>query len=63
MYWLTLSMTYSEKGAALAPGDDAVALQQSDAFRDQLFVAGQVFVDDFAVVEDGFDFLGAEIGT
>src|ERR1700722_6491864 len=53
----------AEFGAALAPGDDLVAGEDFHTFGDEVFFARRVFVNDFAVVEYGFDVLGAEIRT
>lgn len=47
----------AEFRAALAPGDDFAAIEVFADFVMNLIVAGHIAIDDFAVVEDGFDFL------
>ena len=47
----------AEFAASLAPGDDFPAIEEMDSFLEQLIVAGRIFVNNFAVVENGFDFL------
>ena len=49
----------AEFGAALAPGDDFVAQKQPCGFLNGLFFPGKIAIDDLAIVEDGFHFLGA----
>ena len=50
-------------GRALAPGDDLAAFEMFADFVVELIVAGHIAVDDFAVVEDGFDFLRGGLGA
>ena len=45
-------------GAALAPGDDFIAVDELGDFVDDLLFTGEVVIGDFAVVEDRFHFLG-----
>jgi len=47
-----------EFGAALAPGDDFVAMEEARGFADEFVFAGEVVIGDFAVVEDSLNFLG-----
>lgn len=47
----------AEFGAALAPGDDFIAVNKRGGFFDELFFTGKIAIGDFAVVENGFDFL------
>ena len=49
----------AEFGASLAPGDDLVALKKLNGLIDGLIFAGEIAIGNFAVVEDGFDFLGS----
>jgi len=51
----------AELCAALAPGDDFAAIEMPADFFLELIVAGHIAVDDFAVVEDGLDFLRSRI--
>jgi len=50
-------------GRALAPGDDFAAVEVFANFVVKLIVAGHVAIDDFAIVEDGFDVLRGRFGT
>src|ERR1700758_4252419 len=47
----------TEFAASLAPGYDFAAIEMMDGFFDELLFAGRVFVNDFAVVQYGLDFL------
>ena len=51
----------AEFGAALAPGNDFVAQKQPCSFFNGLFFPGKIAIDDLAVVENGFHFLGAGV--
>src|SRR5262249_6772581 len=51
----------AELCAALAPGGDFGAVEMPADFFLKLVVAGHVTINDFAVVEDGFDFLRSRI--
>ena len=51
----------AEFRAALAPGDDFVAQKKPCGFLDGLFFPGKIAINDFAVVENGFHFLGAGV--
>src|SRR5574340_336526 len=42
----------AEFGAALAPGDDLVSLQNAGGLSDDLLLAGEIAVGNFAVIED-----------
>ena len=53
----------AELRVALAPGDDFAAIKLLADFLVKLVVAGHVAIDDFAVVEDGFDFLRCGFGA
>ena len=53
----------AEFGAALAPGDDFVAMKKGGGFFDGLIFAGEIAISDFAVVEDGLDFVGIELNA
>jgi len=53
----------AELGWTLAPGDDFAAVELFANFVVKLIVAGHVAVDNFTVVEDGFDFLSGGFGT
>ena len=48
----------AEFGAALTPGNNFVAMEKARGFANEFIFAGEVVIGDFAVVEDGFDFLG-----
>ena len=45
-------------GAALTPGDDFIAVQEGGGFFYGLIFTGQIVIGDFAIIEDGFDFVG-----
>ena len=47
----------AEFGTSLAPSNDFPAVELARSLFEKLVFAVQVFVDDFAVVEDGLDFL------
>ena len=49
--------------APLTPGDDFAAMEMFADFFLELIVAGKIVIDDFAVVEDGFDFLRSGFGA
>ena len=49
----------AEFGATLTPGDDLVAAKKLNGLIDGLVFAGKIAIRDFAVVEDGLDFLGS----
>ena len=51
----------AEFRAALAPGDDFIAVQKSGGFLNGLVFAGEIAIGDFAVIEDGLDFVGAGV--
>ena len=53
----------AEFAASLAPGDDFSAIEKLDSFLEQLVIAGRIFVNNFAVVENGFDFLRSRLGA
>ncbi len=53
----------AELRAALTPGDDLAAAEVFADFLLKLVVAGKIVVDDFAVVEDGLDFLRRGFGA
>src|SRR5882762_11247777 len=47
----------AEFAAALAPGNDLAAVKMMGRFFEKLVFAGRILVNNFAVVEDRFDFL------
>src|SRR5215467_4032248 len=53
----------AELGATLAPADNFSTVQLARSFREQFVLAIQVFIDDFAVVQHGFDFVRRGFGT
>src|SRR5438309_8955424 len=53
----------AELGRTLAPGDDFAAIELLADFAVELVVARHIAIDDFAVVEDGFDFLRSGFGA
>ena len=53
----------AELRAPLAPGDDFAAIELFADFFVELIIAGHIAIDDFAVVENGFDFLRCRLGA
>ncbi len=53
----------AELRVALTPGDDFAAIELFADFLVKLVIAGHVAIDDFAIVEDGFNFLRSRLGT
>ena len=47
-----------EFGAALAPGNNFVAMEEARGFAHEFVFAREVVIGDFTVVEDSLDFLG-----
>jgi hypothetical protein len=47
----------AEFGASLAPGDDFVSVKERGGFFNGLIFAGEIAIGDFAIIEDGFDFV------
>jgi len=47
----------AEFGASLAPGDNFIAVEKRGGFLDKLLLAREIAISNFAVVENGLDFL------
>src|SRR5258708_36889858 len=47
----------AEFAAAMAPGDNFAAVKMMGRFFEKLVFAGRIFVNNFAIVENRFDFL------